>query len=245
MAYLELMRSSKVLDLQTTVRVILPDMLETKKELPVIWLFHGLGDNGSAWARKTNLEQLISTKDWVIIMPDMNRSFYTDMAYGGKYWKYLTSELIPQMQTLLPISQKPTDNYVVGNSMGGYGALKLAFSYPEKFAAVAAISPVVYLNIVPSIMPDYQGVFGESGVLDSQNNLLEIAKQASAKDLARIKLFQIIGDEDFLKEDNDRFHDEITSKLAIETKYQVLPGNHDWIFWNEAIKKVLEWLNHI
>ncbi|WP_368250680.1 alpha/beta hydrolase [Enterococcus sp. 2201sp1_2201st1_B8_2201SCRN_220225] len=244
MAFLELTRSAKILDLQTTVRVILPDIIEPKKELPVIWLFHGLGDNGSAWARKTNLEQLVSTKDWVIIMPDMGRSFYSDMTYGGKYWQYLTCELIPQMQNLLPISQNPADNYVVGNSMGGYGALKLAFSYPEKFRAVAAISPVVDLKVVPTIMSDYQGVFGENGVFDSQNELLAIAKQAPVKDLATIKLFQIIGDEDFLKEDNDRFHTEMAS-VPIETDYQVLPGNHDWIFWNEAIKKVLDWLNHI
>ena len=81
-------------------------------------------------------------------------------------------------------------------------------------------------------------------MFDSQNDLLAIAKQAPVKDLATIKLLQIIGDEDFLKEDNDRFHTEIAS-VPVETDYQVLPGNHDWIFWNEAIKKVLDWLNHI
>ncbi len=38
-------------------------------------------------------------------------------------------------------------------SMGGYGALKMAFARPEQFVAVAALSPMVEPTLIASEMP--------------------------------------------------------------------------------------------
>lgn len=79
----------------------------------------------------------------------MNRSFYMNMANGLPYWDYLTKEVIPEMRKLLPLSTKWSDNFVGGVSMGGFGALKLAFTHPDWFSAVIPMSPVVDLTTLP------------------------------------------------------------------------------------------------
>ncbi|WP_125607189.1 alpha/beta hydrolase [Lapidilactobacillus bayanensis] len=242
MAYLTLLRSSKILENQTKVQVILPDQLTEDRKLPVLWLLHGLGDNGSCWQRKTNLEQLASKYRLCVIMPDAGRSFYTNMAFGGRYWDYLTAELIPQMRAYLPISTAAADNFIAGNSMGGYGALKLALKKTNWFSAVAAISPVVDLSVVPSIMPDYQAVFGQAGITQPQYQLSTMAQEADLQALQQLRWYHAIGDQDFMKRPNDTFNDYLVRQLDLEVTYNKGPGDHDWNYWNEQIRMVLEWL---
>ena len=76
-------------------------------------------------------------------MPDVRNSFYQDMVYGENYFTYLTKELPEYIQTIFPVSKKREDTFVAGLSMGGYGAMKLALTYPERFGAAASFSGVV------------------------------------------------------------------------------------------------------
>jgi len=240
MALLNLMRSSKYLQNQIGVQAILPDFIKNNDKLPVIWLLHGLGDNGTVWQRKTQLEQLVSEKHVAVIMPNMNRSFYTNMVYGEKYWDYLIKELIPQMQNYLPISRDASSNYLVGNSMGGYGVLKLAFKYPKSFSAVAAISPVTDLSVVPGIMPDYKSIFGDE-LMDKKYQLKEMA-EAQTHNLNNMSWYLSIGDDDFMKAPCDDFVNFMIEDLSIQVNYDTTSGNHDWDFWNKQIDKVINWL---
>ena len=242
MAFLDLLRSSAILASQTRVQIILPDQIAPGEKLPVLWLLHGLGDNGSCWQRKTNLEQVASQSRLCIVMPDGGRSFYTNMAIGGHYWDYLTQELIPQMREMLPLSVAPADNFVGGNSMGGYGAFKLAFKKPDWFSAVIALSPVTDLSVVPTIMPDYQAVFGETGLEQPDYQLRQMAKQADSVQLKNLRWYHAIGDQDFMKQANDSFNDFLTTDLNLKVTYQTGAGDHDWVYWNDQIGAALQWL---
>lgn len=240
MAVIKLLRSSQLLNNQIGVSVILPDQIQTNEKLPVVWLFHGLGDNGTGWQRKTNLEQIVSTKRIAIVMPDMQRSFYTNMVYGGNYWEYLVKELIPQMRNYFPLATDAKENFLVGNSMGGYGVLKLALHHPTWFKAVAAISPVTDLQVVPKIMPDYQAVFGNE-LTNPKYQLKDMFQTANLDQLQQLSWYVAIGDADFMKQPCDDFvHDLSAQKLPIN--YVTGPGDHNWDYWNDQIKQVLNWL---
>lgn len=159
MSILSFTRAWPALEEQTTIHVVLPNQIDPKNKLQVLWLLHGLGDNGSGWIRKTNLEVLTKYTNLAVITPEMNRSFYMNMANGLPYWDYLTKEVIPEMRKLLPLSTKSSDNFVGGVSMGGFGALKLAFTHPDWFSAVIPMSPVVDLTTLPKMMPDFRTIF--------------------------------------------------------------------------------------
>ncbi|GMA60977.1 hypothetical protein GCM10025859_14170 [Alicyclobacillus fastidiosus] len=73
-------------------------------------------------------------------MPQVHRSAYTDMAYGNRYWTFLSEELPEVARSFFHLSDAREDNFVAGLSMGGYGALKWALRKPEQFVAAASLS---------------------------------------------------------------------------------------------------------
>lgn len=237
MAHLQITRFSSTLQTHMNIGVILPDQLP-QAPLPTIWLLHGLGENGTCWPTRTTIENLALNYQVAIIMPNVDRSFYMDEVNGLPYWTYFTKELMPEMQHLLPLSSHRDSNFVIGNSMGGFGALKLGFSHPELFSYIAALSPVINLTDIIPIMPDIKRVFGEKIPEDYLQNL---AREAKTDDLKTIKWYRTIGKNDFLKPANDQFTHFMT-KYQIDDNYHVSPGNHDWLFWEKEIQKVLAWL---
>ena len=97
MACTEFHYYSRVLDIDVTVSVILPEvktMLEQDgKPLPTLYLLHGLSDDHTHWIRQTRLEFYARRYRLAIVMPCVNRSFYTDMKHGAKYFTFVSEEL--------------------------------------------------------------------------------------------------------------------------------------------------------
>jgi S-formylglutathione hydrolase FrmB len=48
-----------------------------------------------------------------------------------RYWDFVSQELLDKARAYFPLSSVREDNFVAGPSMGGYGALKLAFTLPS------------------------------------------------------------------------------------------------------------------
>src|SRR5512135_3517772 len=90
----------------------------------VLYLLHGLSDDGSAWQRYTNIETLAAAYGLVVVMPSAGRSFYTDQPNGQKYFTYLTEELPRYLADVFGLEPRREDTLIAGCSMGGYGAVK-------------------------------------------------------------------------------------------------------------------------
>ena len=123
-----------------TFNAVIPE--GCKEDIPVVYLLHGLSDDHTMWCRRTSAERYADKYGIALIMPNADRSFYTDMKYGGKYYSYISDELVEYTRDLFHLSHKREKNFMCGLSMGGYGALKIAFKNPEKYEAVAAFSAV-------------------------------------------------------------------------------------------------------
>jgi S-formylglutathione hydrolase FrmB len=185
-----------------------------------------------------------------VIMPSVHLSFYTDMAHGGKYWQFISEEVPAVVHDLFPLSTKRADTFVAGLSMGGYGALKLALTYPERYAAAASLSGAVDIREVvkghgdPSDeiwLAGMRNVFGDlKSVPGSQNDLFTLAEKVS-KSAVKPRLYQCCGREDFLYADNLRFRDHIQG-LSLALTYEEAHGEHNWAFWDKMIQNVLAWL---
>ena len=150
MAFLQVQYYSKVLNVCSTVNVILPeadqgigvDASKVGKLPKVLYLLHGYSDDHSIWMRRTSVERYAAQHNLAVIMPAVNHSFYCNEVQGERYWDYVSEELPKTMHTFFRLSDKPEDTFVAGLSMGGYGAMKLALSYPERFGAAASFSGV-------------------------------------------------------------------------------------------------------
>ena len=111
-------------------------------KLKVLWLLHGMGDDHSSWIRNTNLERYALARGIAVICPSVPvQSFYTDMADGPAVFRYVVEELPAFMRETFPqLSDKKEDNYIMGQSMGGYGSLKIGLTYPERYQAIGCLS---------------------------------------------------------------------------------------------------------
>ena len=142
MAHLHCDIKSDVMGMYTSLEVILPDY-GRMKDVPVIYLLHGLSGNCSDWNRFTAVERYAAPKGVAVIMPEVQRSFYADMALGIDYFSYVREELPQICSRLFGLSLRREKNYIMGLSMGGYGALKCALSAPKRYAGCAAFSAAI------------------------------------------------------------------------------------------------------
>ena len=210
---------------------------------PTLWLLHGLSDDESIWTRSTSIKRYVAPLGLSVVMPNVHRSFYTSMNSGYRYWDFVSQELLDKARAFFQLSSVREDNFVAGLSMGGYGALKLAFTLPEQFAAAASSSGVTDVTEWgENGDEDFQLVFGKGGPKPgSQHDLFELATSLASSGRPKPRLYQCCGTEDPLYAQNIRFRDAVQD-LGFDYLYEEGPGEHSWEYWDKAIAPVLTWL---
>ena len=129
----------------TSFQVILPDEGDLS-EVKVVYLLHGLSDNCTGWTRYTSCERYARERNVALVLPEVQRSFYIDGVYGLNYFTYVAQELPQACRRMFGLSDKRENNYIMGLSMGGYGALKCALTYPRNYAGCGSFSGVADLK---------------------------------------------------------------------------------------------------
>lgn len=241
---------SEALGLSTSMTVILPQQTSTQigmnnvrvgTEHPTLYLLHGLSDDDTIWLRRTSIERYVASMGLAVVMPQVHRSFYTDMEFGGKYWTFISEELPMIARDFFHLSSKREDNFVAGLSMGGYGAFKLALRNPDKFAAAASLSGALNIAKADAPLPEHHLIFGNRQVEGTEDDLLHLVAQVDKSSGPKPKLFQCCGTEDFLYEDNLTFK-HLCENTSLDFTYREGPGNHEWGYWDAKIQEVLAWL---
>jgi S-formylglutathione hydrolase FrmB len=97
----------------------------------VLYLLHGLSDDGSAWQRFTAIETIAGLYGLVVVMPSAGRSFYTDQPNGQGYFTYLTDELPRYLKQVFGLSPRREDTLIAGNSMAVTALSKLPSIIPS------------------------------------------------------------------------------------------------------------------
>ena len=243
---------SDVLELSTSMTVILPEATSTQIGLsgsaragafPTLYLLHGLSDDDSSWVRRTSIERYVAPLGLAVVMPQVNRSFYADEAHGNRYWTFLSEELPEIVSHFFRVSERRSDTFVAGLSMGGYGALKWALREPSRFAAAASLSGALDLagrERTGQWRTDLRGqVFGTEPIAGTDNDLVWLLDQAAGADLPA--LYVCCGTEDDLIEDNRAFVAAARDRGAQAT-VDFGPGEHEWGYWDRTIQDVLGWL---
>lgn len=245
---------SEALTMRSTMFVLLPQHAPAvkKRNRPyrTLQLLHGYTDDHTAWMRWSNIEKYVEGLNLAVVMPAVNLSFYTDMAHGGKYWTFISEEVPAVVQDMFSLSDKREDNFVAGLSMGGYGAFKLALTYPERYAAAASLSGALDVRETvrahgriedEAFLAQMRNIFGDtSKVPNGKHDLFALAKKVS-KSPVKPRLYQACGTEDFLYVDNIRFRDHVR-KLSLDLTYEEGPGEHVWPYWDKMIQSVLKWM---
>lgn len=237
-----------ILGKMTSATIYLPEKeWSDSSGYPVLYLLHGRSDDCNTWLNATSLERYAGKYPFVIVMPQVELSYYTDMVFGEKYWSYLTKELPQKMTQWFTITQKPEHRFVAGLSMGGYGAFKWALQKPNYFKGAASLSGS--LDVVSlwrrdaTRQQEFSRVFGSLEELEgSKDDLTALVPKTGQPALC--DFLQICGTEDFLYQDNQSFRQLMTQGIYHQQyHYKEGPGSHQWHFWDEQIQVVLERFN--
>ena len=244
MALFESTLFSDALGMETMAAVFYPGEKKRRSptgETPVLYLYHGLSDNHTAWLRRSRIEALAEAAGIAVVMPEVQRSYYADMLYGPSYFQYVADELPAFCREVFRLSDRREDTFVAGLSMGGYGALRAALTHPERFAGAASFSGAVeaagHMRRNPK---DCMAVNG--GVVRPEEDLLRLA--AGISPAARPRLYLSCGLDDFLLEENERFSASLDG-LGWAHTYETWEGAHEWSFWDASIEKALRFFSLI
>ncbi len=248
MALLRLDHVPESIKVNLPLYVILPGPGDMKgvpvAKRKVLYLLHGLSDDGSAWQRYTAIECIAELYGLVVIMPSVGRSFYTDQPNGQCYFTYLTAELPRYLNEVFGLAPRREDMLIAGNSMGGYGAFKAAFRYPELYAAAASFSgalSTIFLRSHPSDprYQEFEHLFGDLEQLAGSEHEPATWLEQAAHNPGRLpRLYMSCGRQDELYPVNQQFHNACQT-LGIPVDYHEEDGYHDWFFWNNQIQHFL------
>jgi S-formylglutathione hydrolase FrmB len=248
MALLRIDHVPETIKVNLPLYLILPDPASARevplKDRKVLYLLHGLSDDGSAWQRYTSIETVAYDLDLVVVMPSVGRSFYADLPNGQAYYTYITQELPQYLEDIFGIPQIRQNTLVAGNSMGGYGAFKCAFLHPERYFAAASLSGVLSLKILEVLhndprSPEFSSIFGNLSKLPGTEHDPAVWFQRAASNPSALpELYMSCGKQDDLYPLNAWVHLSL-QQMGIPVEYQEEDAGHVWTFWDREIRRFL------
>ena len=262
MAFFQINFFSEALCFNTDINVFMPtpnsdELLNNKKsdyfkdgyKFQVLYLLHGAYGDYTDWMRLTSIEKYAQEHKLAVVMPSASNSFYQDMFRGSAYLTYLTEELPRYVQKLFPVSIRREDTFTAGLSMGGYGALRLAFTKPEQYCACASLSGAIDICDVYSRFKagEMGGPFKWEDIFESRSpegtdaDIFLLIEKLKKEGRPLPRVFQTCGTEDFIYASNVSAREKL-EKLGVDLTYEEHPGIHDWDYWDTHIRRVLDWL---
>lgn len=259
MALFDIKLFSTSLLTNTDIRVVIPTpdepflpdstpYYQKDKRYQVLYLLHGGFGDCTVWTRNSGIERFAQKYKLAVVSASVTNSCYVDMAHGPKFLTYMTKELPDFINAMFPVSTRREDTFIAGMSMGGYGSYRVALETPQRFSCAASLSGVLdivsmcsgKINGAPSVI-NVTDVFGESAIEGTDNDLFALIEKRQKEGAKLPRFYQCCGTEDFLYSMNVSARERI-KELNVDLTYDESPGIHDWNYWDEQIKKVLQWL---
>ena len=267
-AYVHCNFHSCILRMQVDVSILLPekermeDVEQGKKgetfgknkKYQTLYLLHGFTGDHLSYLRTSKIERYADEHQIMVVMPSVYNSAYTDMKYGLDYFSYLTEELTDFVERNFPAATKRENRFIAGMSMGGFGTLKIALRYPERFLAACPIASAVQLtNQYVHHRTDerewfgreFEKIFGHyehpEELLGSEEDCYWLLDQALEQKKILPAFMMAQGTEDFTYNGNKEFYQYATAK-GVPVKWVEAPGVHDWNSWNLYIPQVFSFI---
>ena len=225
-----------------------------ERPMKTLYLLHGISGNDCDWEYNGIAEDVAFAYNMAVIMITGGNNFYLDRnATGCQYCTYAGKEVVEYTRKLFGLSDKREDTLIGGLSMGGFGAIHTALTYPETFGGVVALSSALVIHDIVGLKPGedregllanydyYREVFGDLDNLDKSDANPEVLYTRLKEAGAKIPpIYMAVGTEDFLYKNNQEFK-KFLEENGADFTYEEGPGIHDWKFWNAYITKGVEW----
>jgi S-formylglutathione hydrolase FrmB len=221
--------------------VIKPNDYSTDKKFPTLYLLHGAGGKYSDWVTnitpdKQTVQKLADLYDMIIVCPDGNvTSWYFDSPVDStyRYETYISKELVKYIDSHYSTINDRSKRAITGLSMGGHGALFLAFRHQDVFGACGSMSGGV--DFRP--FPDNWDIAKRLGKYSDYPERWDANCVINLTYLLRPNALAITfdcGSSDFFFQVNKNLHEKLLER-NIPHDFTVRPGGHSWEYWTNSI----------
>lgn len=219
------------------VLMIVPDkaIKWTHKKFPVLYLLHGHGGNAFSWIKiKPDLPEIADKNEVIIVCPDAENSWYWDAPENtsSRFETFMAKELIEYVDNHYQTIAGKQGRGVTGYSMGGHGAIWLAFRYKEVFGAAGSISGGLDIRPFPNSW-EIKKHLGEKSIHPEVWDQFTVINQVNKIGKEDLALIIDCGYDDFFFKVNKDFHSKLLAR-GIAHDYIVRPGAHTADYWNNA-----------
>ena len=234
---------SSALGREMPYRIVMPSSISPGQKLPVVYLLHGGGGGYRDWTNYSDVAKFAES-GLILVMPEGNSSYYTNSVAHpeDRYEDYLVSDVISEVESKYPVAPGRQNRAIVGVSMGGYGAVKIAMKHPEIFAFAGGLSAAVDVPTRPfsikrvSQWRFHSSIFGPSGSQTRHDNDPYVL--ARSVDPSRMPyLFLTCGEQEGLLPANRKLA-AILQERGFAYEFHTSPGDHNWVQWNAQLPNV-------
>ncbi len=235
---------SKSVHKEVRVGVYLPDgYAASDARYPVLLFLHGMFGNERKWESRgvpEQLDALIAQKKvppMIVVCPNGENSMYVNWVSGKANWEdFIADELPKAIDAKYRTLTDRAARGITGDSMGGFGALNIAFHHPDRFGAVSAHSAAIFA-IDPNQLSDrvkmmaarWKDVFGSPVDVKNweKNNPLKTAEDVDEGALKKLAIYFDCGNQDHFgfNETNQELHAEL-DKRGIPHQWFLRDGDH-------------------
>src|SRR5579863_1700006 len=125
---------SAALNRDMPYRVVLPANVVPGQKLPVVYLLHGGGGDFHDWTNDSDVAHF-ADQGLILVMPEGSSSYYVNAAERpqDRFEDYIVKDLLGEVETRFPAAVGRSNRAIIGNSMGGFGAVNLSLKHPDLF----------------------------------------------------------------------------------------------------------------
>ena len=209
------------------------------EQYPVLYLLHGAMGCYSDWSEKTDLKPLADRYECIIVCPDGQDSWYLDSPVDPKmqFETYVSKELVEYIDSHYRTYPNRYMRAITGLSMGGHGALSLAWKHPDVFWSCGSMSGCTDITKYPNNwrIKERLGEYADNEQLWKEHSVYQLASLLKASTLKPAQNI-IIDDglKDIFIKDNIALHDYLVEQ-GIDHDFTVRPGRHSWDYWVSAL----------
>jgi putative tributyrin esterase len=233
---------SRALKHRADLSLYVPRHAGQTTNLPLVILLHGVYGSHWAWALKggahRTAQRLIDARE----IPPMVLAMPSDGLWGdgsgylrqpeANFEAWIVEEVPAVAREAIPELSEQSALFISGLSMGGFGALRLAGRFPDRFRGAGGHSSITHFDQFKLFVEEPLELYGCS--TDDQSVLDTLVRNRDHLPPLRFDC----GSEDPLIEYNRELSRELKSG-GIPHIYEEFPGGHSWPYWETHLEDML------